>query len=94
MVDLYQGTVRVIEIVSESSGHLHYGPPKTKASRRTVGLPRTIVKDLVEHMSAVYSPDGYVFPAPKWRAASPGNLPSSYLAPGDPGGPSRRGSHP
>jgi integrase len=64
-VDLDQGTVRVVEIVSESSGHLHYGPPKTKASRRTVGLPRAIVKELATHMAEIHSPDSYVFPAPK-----------------------------
>jgi integrase len=63
-VDLDQGTVRVIEIVSESSGILHFGPPKTKASRRTVGLPATVVEELARHIAAVSSPAGFVFPAP------------------------------
>jgi hypothetical protein len=38
-VDLLRGTVQVAEIVVEVRGILHVGPPKTRASRRTVGLP-------------------------------------------------------
>ena len=38
-VDLLHGTVQVAEIVVEVRGVLHIGPPKTRASRRTVGLP-------------------------------------------------------
>jgi hypothetical protein len=38
-VDLERGTVQVIEIITEPKGHLHFGPPKTSAGRRTVGRP-------------------------------------------------------
>jgi hypothetical protein len=38
-VDLLRGTVQVAEIVVEVGGVLHIGPPKTRASRRMVGLP-------------------------------------------------------
>jgi len=38
-VDLLRGTVQVAEIVVEVRGVLHIGPPKTRASRRTVGCP-------------------------------------------------------
>jgi integrase len=41
-VDLLHGTVQVAEIVVEVGGVLHIGPPKTRASRRTVGLPRFV----------------------------------------------------
>src|SRR5215217_1472476 len=39
-VQLLAGTVEVVEVAVEVSGRLHVGPPKTRASRRTVGLPR------------------------------------------------------
>jgi integrase len=38
-VDLAQGLVQVVEVVIEPIGKLHIGPPKTRAARRTVGLP-------------------------------------------------------
>jgi integrase len=43
-VDLLRGTVTVAEIMVEVQGVLHMGPPKTRASRRTVGLPRFVVR--------------------------------------------------
>ena len=38
-VDLLRGTVEVVEIVTEAAAVLHFGPPKTRAGRRTVGCP-------------------------------------------------------
>jgi Phage integrase, N-terminal SAM-like domain len=38
-VDLDHGMVEVAEIVTEVSGYLHVGPPKTRAGYRRVGLP-------------------------------------------------------
>lgn len=45
-VDLLCGTVDVAEIVVEVHGQLYTGPPKTRAGRRTVGLPRAVVEEL------------------------------------------------
>jgi hypothetical protein len=45
-VDLVRGTVDIAEIVVEVHGQLYTGPPKTRAGRRTVGLPRVVVKEL------------------------------------------------
>jgi hypothetical protein len=42
-VDLEAGTVQVIEVITEPKGQLHFGPPKTSAGRRMVGLPRFVV---------------------------------------------------
>jgi hypothetical protein len=39
-VDLLRRTVEVAEIVTEVGGVLGFGPPKTRAGPRTVGLPR------------------------------------------------------
>lgn len=62
-VDLLRGTVDVAEIVVEVRGHLHTGPPKTRAGRRTVGLPRAVVEELAAHMGPVGPADAYVFTA-------------------------------
>jgi integrase len=62
-VDLLRGTVDVAEIVVEVRGQLYTGPPKTRAGRRTVGLPRAVVEELADHMEAIDPADGYVFTA-------------------------------
>jgi hypothetical protein len=53
------------EIVTEVGGRLRVGPPKTRASRRTVGLPRAVVKELAAHLATPAPPDAFVFTAPK-----------------------------
>jgi integrase len=53
-VDLLRGTVTVAEIVVEVRGVLHIGgSPKTRASRRTVGLPRFVVEELAAHIAVL-----------------------------------------
>ena len=64
-VDLLRGTVEVAEIVTEVGGRLRVGPPKTHASRRTVGLPRAVVEELAAHLATPAEPDALVFTAPK-----------------------------
>jgi integrase len=64
-VDLLHGTVQVAEIVVEVRGVLHIGPPKTRASRRTVGLPRFVVEELAVHLVEAGDPEGFVFTAPQ-----------------------------
>jgi integrase len=64
-VDLLRGTVDVAEIVTEVGGRLRVGPPKTRASRRTVGLPRAVVEELAAHLATPAPPDAFVFTAPK-----------------------------
>jgi len=64
-VDLAQGTVQVVEVVTEPTGKLHIGPPKTQAARRTVGLPQFVVEALAERMGTLGSPEDFVFAGPK-----------------------------
>jgi integrase len=64
-VDLLRGTVTVAEIVVEVRGVLHMGPPKTRASRRTVGLPRFVVEELAAHLAEPGDPEAFVFTAPE-----------------------------
>jgi integrase len=64
-VDLLRGTVQVAEIVVEVRGVLHMGPPKTRASRRMVGLPRFVAEELAAHLAGHVDPDVFVFTAPQ-----------------------------
>ena len=64
-VDLLRGTVEVAEIVTEVGGVLHIGPPKTRAGRRTVGLPRFVVEELAAHLADPSDPEAFVFTAPQ-----------------------------
>jgi integrase len=64
-VDLLRGTVSVAEVITEVGGQLHVGPPKTRASRRTVGLPRFVMRELAGHLAGTTAPDDRVFTAPE-----------------------------
>jgi integrase len=66
-VDLLRGTVEVVESTTEVEGRLHVGPPKTRAGRRTVGLPRRVVDALKGQLAAYVDPDpdALVFTAPQ-----------------------------
>jgi hypothetical protein len=41
-------------------------PPKTRAGRRTVGLPPFVVHELEAHLAAAQRPSNHVFTAPRW----------------------------
>jgi integrase len=69
-VDLDHGMVEVAEIVTEVSGYLHFGPPKTRAGYRRVGLPRVVVEALAEQLARPGSADDLVFVGPRWRCGS------------------------
>ena len=64
-VDLLRGRIEVAEILVEAEGHLYFGPPKTKASRRTVPIPKVVVDALDEHLrSHPAAPEDLVFRSP------------------------------
>jgi integrase len=63
-VDLLAGAVTVAEILTEVKGKLIAGPPKTRAGRRTVGLPPFVVRELKAHLAAAQRPSSHVFTAP------------------------------
>src|SRR4029450_5608183 len=64
-VNLLRGTGQVAEILVEVRGVLHVGPPKTRASRRMVGLPRFVAEELAAHLAGPGDPEGFVFTAPQ-----------------------------
>lgn len=64
-VDLLHSSVDVFETLTEVSGHLHTGPPKTKAGRRRVPLPKVAIDALRQHLLMhPAAPDDYVFRSP------------------------------
>lgn len=63
-VDLVRGRVDVAETVVEVKGHHHVGPPKTRAGRRSVPLPRSVLTEL-EHHAGGLAGVALVFPAPE-----------------------------
>jgi integrase len=76
-IDLDAGTVRVRAAYAErSTGEIILGPPKSKASRRIVGIPRVIVPDLRHHLAAFadLGPGALAFPGAKGGPLRRGNF--------------------
>jgi integrase len=63
-VDLLRGVVQVAEILTEVQGRVAFGLPKTRASRRRVGLPQQVVAELARHLATPGERDELVFTAP------------------------------
>lgn len=49
-VDTVKGAVRVRQTLVDLGGTVHFGPPKTKRSLRTVTLPRSVATDVASHI--------------------------------------------
>lgn len=62
-VDVLRRLVDVSEIAVEVAGHLSFGPPKTRAGRRSVSLPAQVADRLGEHMGT-WAGSEFVFSAP------------------------------
>lgn len=56
-VDLMRGEVDVVEILLDIDGKLSFGKPKTRAGRRKVGIPRSIVDELAAHIGKRPDPE-------------------------------------
>jgi hypothetical protein len=52
--------VEVAEIITEVGGRLHVGLPKTRASQRTIGPPRFVVRELEAHRAGSTDPASYI----------------------------------
>jgi integrase len=65
LADLIAPRYRALVLVAGYGG-LRFGPPKTRAGRRTVGLPRAVVDELAAHLSGgAAEADAFVFTAPQ-----------------------------
>ena len=69
-VDVLRARVTVAETLTDVSGVLRFGAPKTKRSRREVPLPRSIVRELETHLGRFVGAgaDALVFTGPKGAA--------------------------
>lgn len=62
-VDPLRRTIQIVEQLVEIGGKIEFGPPKTKAGRRTVTMPATIAEMLGEHLASLaVRESGLVFP--------------------------------
>ena len=66
-VDLERRTLRVTRKLAGVDSDLSFGPPKTAAGRRTVGIPTFVARSIEVHLAHVAEPgdDGLVFPGPE-----------------------------
>lgn len=51
-IDTLRGALEVTETLNDVGGHLHFGPPKTKAARRRVSIPPFLASMLSDHLLA------------------------------------------
>ncbi len=58
-------TLTVTETLTDVRGIIRIGPPKTRASVRTVTLPRFLAEQLEQHLSTMVDVGRFVFPAPE-----------------------------
>jgi integrase len=82
-LDLEAGTVRIRAAFTERpTGQIVLGAPKSRAGRRIVGIPRTIIPALREHLSTFVAADpvALVFPGPRAGRCGAGPQPASVLA--------------
>lgn len=63
-LDMLRRQLKVVEALTEVSGKIRLGPPKSKASKRTVTMPEFLVEELAQHLAQYLDPDGWVFSAP------------------------------
>ncbi|MEA3218575.1 MAG: hypothetical protein QOJ19_4731, partial [Acidimicrobiia bacterium] len=63
-VDLLRRKVSVVEIFIDLRGHVSFGPPKTRASQRSVTLPRFVCEELSRLADGPADPQALVFTSP------------------------------
>lgn len=71
-VDLLKRRVTVEATVVDLHGHATVGPPKTKASKRSVPIPRAVAKELEALMESAHSE--FVFTGPEGSMLRPNNF--------------------
>jgi integrase len=65
--DPLRSLIRVRRTASDARGRVIVGPPKTVKSNRTVGLPRSITDQIVDHITRLEQTEleAWLFPAPE-----------------------------
>jgi len=80
-VDLLRRQLTVAETLTDLAGQISFGPPKTKAAVRTVGLPTFVADELAQLASQPLDRDGLVFQSAEGYAVRPGLLRRRYWTP-------------
>ena len=64
-IDFEHDTINVSRKLGEVNGHLSFGPPKSAAGKRTVGIPSFVARSLAVHVDlyALAGDEGLVFPS-------------------------------
>ena len=71
-VDLLRRQVVVAETLVDLAGQVSFGPPKTKAALRTVGIPTFVAEAMATIPDRPAVPDQLVFQSPDGHAIRPG----------------------
>ena len=71
-VNLLRREVTVVETLTDLAGAVSFGPPKTKAAIRTVGVPSFVADELSKLPVAPVESDALVFVSPEGQAVRPG----------------------
>jgi integrase len=70
-LDLLRRILRVTETLRRTGGRIGFGPPKSRAGRRTVSIPPFLVDELAAHVATYPGDDGLVFSAPHGGMINP-----------------------
>lgn len=70
-LDLQDQRIRVTETLVDVEGRIHFGPPKTRASIRSVPLPSFVCEALAELRASDGDPDDLVFKSPEGHPIRP-----------------------
>ncbi len=63
-LNMLRRQLRVVENLTEVNGQVWLGPPKSKASRRTVTMPAFLVEELAQHLAQYRGSEEWVFSSP------------------------------
>jgi len=80
-VNQVRRTLRVDQALSEVNGVITLGSPKTKASRRTISIPKTLARALSDHLSRYAPSNGPIFTSPTGRPVHRTNFRVRYWLP-------------
>ncbi|MCA1824459.1 MAG: site-specific integrase [Frankia sp.] len=80
-LDLLRRKLDVVEVLREASGQYSFGPPKSRASRRSISLPRQTVDALAAHLAKYPPVDGLVFTGGQGALLSRGRFRQRVWAP-------------
>ena len=64
-LDMLRRQLRVVHTLTEVKGLVRLGPPKSKASRRTVTMPAFLVEELAQNLAQYRDPDNWIFSSPQ-----------------------------